>query len=165
MLNGVEIMLWMVFEDKMRPIRLLTILFTTAVLLTAQETTESEERYGSSHPADNSCLMRLKAAKHAGFPVIISAHDFYKKAIHRVTPKVPSSCRCEGAVTVRLLVDEKGELSCLEPGHGHPLLVLFVVEAVRQWRFEPLLRRGELVPFIGQVTVRFSTSGVQVSGQ
>ena len=92
----------------MRPIRLLTILFTTAVLLTPQERTESGEHNGGSPSADNSCLMRLKLAKKTGFPVIISAQDFYKKANPRVTPKVPSSCRCEGAVTVRLLVETRG---------------------------------------------------------
>lgn len=146
----------------MRPTRLLTILFTTAVLLTAQESTESGGQKDGPPSADNSCLMRLKLAKQTGFPVIISAQDFYRNAIHRVTPKVPSSCRCEGVVTARLLVDEKGEVSCLQPGQAHPLLVLSVVEAMRQWRFDPLQRRGKLVPFIGQVTVRFATSGVQI---
>jgi hypothetical protein len=38
-----------------------------------------------------------------------------------------------------------------------------VIEALRQWRFEPVERRaGKPVSFVGQVAVRFSTDGVHV---
>jgi hypothetical protein len=147
-----------------RLIQLLTALFIGAVLLAAQEATPMKRGDGAGSAGDR-CLMRLRLAKQVGFPVILSAQEFYKRAIHRVMPRLPSSCRCEGAVIVKLLVDEKGEVSCVERVKGHPLLVIPALKAMGEWRFKPLQREGDLVPFIGEVTVRFASSRVQVSEQ
>ena len=100
--------------------------------------------------------MQLRLAKQTGFPVMLSSDHLIRIAIHRVMPKTPSSCRCEGVVQVRLLIDASGEVKCMEPGPGHPSLVYSALETLRQWRFQPFVHRGVPVPYTGELSVRFS---------
>jgi hypothetical protein len=105
---------------------------------------------------NRACRMQLRLAEQTGFPVMLSSYHLIRIANHRVMPKTPSSCRCEGVVQVRLLIDASGEVKCIEPGPGHPLLVYSALETLRQWRFQPFVHRGVPVPYVGELSVRFS---------
>ena len=111
---------------------------------------------------ESRCRMQLKLAKKTGFPVTLSSYRVIRIAVHRVMPKMPSSCRCQGVIRVRLLIDANGVVECMEPGPGHVLLIYSALEALRQWRFEPVVRRGVPIRYVGELWVRFSTGGTEV---
>ena len=52
-------------------------------------------------------------------------------------------------------VDAHGQVARVAVVHGHPLFDRAAVEAVRQWRYQPLLLSGEPTAFILTVTIRF----------
>ena len=81
------------------------------------------------------------------------------KVIHRVSPDYPESERAsgvEGVVVLALLVDKSGQVSSARVVRS--LGKAFdeaAVEAVRQWRFEPLLRDGQPVESEINITINF----------
>ena len=65
----------------------------------------------------------------------------------------------EGQVVVKVRVDRRGEVTRVRLVRGHPLMVQACLDAARQWRFRPMLRRGKPVAFTGLLRFEFSTSG------
>ena len=53
-------------------------------------------------------------------------------------------------------VDERGRVRTVKVLRGHAILDEAAVEAVRQWRYQPLLLNGEPTAFILTVTVAFN---------
>jgi hypothetical protein len=59
------------------------------------------------------------------------------KLIHRVDPEYPElagRARVEGEVTLKISVNEEGDVSNVEVISGHQLLRQAAVDAVKQWR-------------------------------
>jgi protein TonB len=50
-----------------------------------------------------------------------------------------------------------GRMTVVSTLRSHPLLQNAAVDAVRQWRYQPLVRNGIPTPFVLTVTVSFST--------
>ena len=90
------------------------------------------------------------------------------KAIHKVSPDYPESeraSRVEGVVVLALRVDKSGQVSNARVVRS--LGKAFdeaAVEAVRQWRFEPLLRDGQPVESEINITINF-VPGAASSGR
>lgn len=74
------------------------------------------------------------------------------KPIHQVTPVYPNELRqqgVEGEVELQFKVDEKGIVQYAEVLKSlHPYLDYAAVQALKQWKFEPPLRKGKPVPGI-----------------
>lgn len=66
--------------------------------------------------------------------------------------------RVEGTVTLSILVDEKGEVSCIKAVTGHPLLSGLAIDAAKKWKFKPMRQDGKPVGFYGVLEFHFSTS-------
>ncbi len=90
------------------------------------------------------------------------------KAIHKVSPDYPESeraSRVEGVVVLALRVDKSGQVS--DARVVRSLGKAFdeaAVEAVRQWRFEPLLRDGQPTESEINITINF-VPGAASSGR
>jgi protein TonB len=81
------------------------------------------------------------------------------KVVRRVEPVYPLlavSARLSAIVILEAEVDERGRVRAVKVLRGHPLLDEASIEAVRQWRYQPLLLNGEPTAFILTVTVAFN---------
>jgi protein TonB len=80
------------------------------------------------------------------------------KALSKPQPAYPPVAKAAGAsgtVTVRILVDEEGNVVSAAAVSGHPLLQQAAVAAARQAKFSPTLLSGQPVKVTGVVTYNF----------
>jgi protein TonB len=78
--------------------------------------------------------------------------------IHRVEPTYPPlarQARIEGSVVLTAFIDKGGNVQRLSVVSGHPLLVSAAIDAVKQWRYKPLLVNGQPIEVETTVTVNF----------
>jgi protein TonB len=94
----------------------------------------------------------------ARVPVRIGGHLQAPALLHRVPPEYPLiavHARVQGTVILEATVDERGQVLSTRILRSIPLLDQAALDAVRQWRYSPLLLNGEPCPFILTVTVSF----------
>lgn len=80
------------------------------------------------------------------------------KMVHKVEPVYPElamQARLQGLVILEAQVDTRGQVKTVRVLRGAPLLDDAAIEAVKQWRYQPLLLNGEPTEFILTVTVTF----------
>jgi protein TonB len=81
--------------------------------------------------------------------------------VHRVPPVYPvlaQNANVQGVVVLEATVGRDGEVEDVRLLNSIPLLNAAAIDAVRQWRYAPLLVNGQPVPFILTVTVTFRLS-------
>ena len=81
--------------------------------------------------------------------------------IERVQPEYPEiarRARVEGVVILEAVVDRQGRVEEVRVLRSIPLLDRAAVDAVRHWRYSPLLVSGQPESFIVTVTINFSVS-------
>jgi periplasmic protein TonB len=92
-------------------------------------------------------------------PIRIGGQVTAPALILRVEPKYPdfaAQAQIEGLVILEATVDTDGRVQSVEVLRSHGLLDQAAVDAVKQWRYSPLVLNGKPFPFILTVTVRFS---------
>lgn len=80
------------------------------------------------------------------------------KVLHQVKPVYPAAAKAagiEGLVLLEATVDTKGSVSQLCLLEGNPALVGSAVEAVWQWKYEPLVLNGQPVDVSTRITVDY----------
>jgi TonB family protein len=70
-------------------------------------------------------------------------------------PPLARAARAEGAVVVRVMVDEDGDVTSAQAVSGHPLLRQAAVSAARRATFVPLRLSGETQKFSGLLVYTF----------
>lgn len=91
-------------------------------------------------------------------PKQISGGVLNGKAINLPKPPYPPAARAvraSGAVSVQVLVDEKGNVVTASAVSGHPLLRQAAVQAARSAKFNPTLLSGQAVKVSGVITYNF----------
>ena len=81
------------------------------------------------------------------------------KLIHSVRPQYPDLAQMahlSGIVILEALVDAKGHVESVKVLRSRPILDDAAVEAVKQWRYKPLLLNGVPTRFLLTVTVQFN---------
>jgi protein TonB len=81
------------------------------------------------------------------------------KLVNRVEPLYPEIARAARTSAVLILeatVGADGRVRDVKVLRGQPLFDPSAVEAVRQWRYQPLLLNGIPVPFIVTITLKFN---------
>jgi protein TonB len=81
------------------------------------------------------------------------------KLIRQVKPVYPDlavQSRVSALVILEAEVDTRGYVRTVKVLRGHPLFDDAAIEAVKQWRYQPLLLNGEPTGFILTVTVNFN---------
>jgi protein TonB len=81
------------------------------------------------------------------------------KLIRQVKPVYPDlavQSRVSALVILEAEVDTRGHVRTVKILRGHPLFDDAAMEAVKQWRYQPLLLNGEPTGFILTVTVNFN---------
>jgi len=81
------------------------------------------------------------------------------KLIRQVKPVYPDlavQSRVTAIIILEAEVDTRGHVKTVKVLRGHPLFDDAAMEAVKQWRYQPLLLNGEPTGFILTVTVNFN---------
>jgi len=83
------------------------------------------------------------------------------KIVHKVEPVYPLTAKSGvvDPVRVRVEVDEAGNVVAALVLEGHPLLNQLALDAIKQWKFEPVLVGGTPIPFLTSVRVDFQGTG------
>jgi TonB family protein len=76
------------------------------------------------------------------------------RIINRVNPIVPNYTGTH-FVQVESVIDETGRISSICRVSGEPEFVESVLQAMRQWTFEPAMRDGKPVKVLFSLTTRF----------
>lgn len=90
-----------------------------------------------------------------GQPVWIGSDELKKHAINMPSPKLPSSLRAAGKITVNVLVNSDGHVKCVQALNGHPTLRRAVTEAVQKWTFKSFLANDKPIAVFGHLSVVF----------
>ncbi|NIM90476.1 MAG: TonB family protein [Candidatus Aminicenantes bacterium] len=81
------------------------------------------------------------------------------KLVKKINPIYPDEARkegIEGAVILKVRTDKEGGVEKIRVLESpHVLLSHAAIEAVKQWKYEPMLKKGSPVPIIFTVTVSF----------
>lgn len=91
-------------------------------------------------------------------PVTVPSKVADRYLLQRVEPEYPEAAReqhIQGPVVLEALVGKDGAVEKLSTMSGDPQLATAATDAVRQWRFKPLLRNGSPEEFQTQITVSF----------
>ena len=92
-------------------------------------------------------------------PVRVGGKISAPQVTHRVNPEYPAvaqQARVAGNVVLEAVVGTDGRVQSVRVIKSHPLLEAAAVEAVKQWRYEPLRLNGTPTPFVLSVTVAFT---------
>jgi protein TonB len=92
-------------------------------------------------------------------PIRVGGEIVAPRLIHRVEPEYPLLARqaqVQGLVILEATVDHEGYVNEVRVLRSHSVLQQAAVDAVQQWRYEPLMLNGAPQPFVLTVTVSFS---------
>jgi protein TonB len=84
--------------------------------------------------------------------------------VHRVEPVYPGvavSANIEGTVILECIVDEEGKVESVKVLRSVSVLDRAAVDAVKQWRYSPVLLNGRPEKFILTVALTFRLEGVK----
>jgi len=82
--------------------------------------------------------------------------------IHYVKAKYPGGALAQdrqGQVTVRLVVNESGDVESAEIVSGDPIFQKAALDAVRKWKYKPFFRGGHPIKVRTQVDLNFNMEG------
>jgi protein TonB len=97
-------------------------------------------------------------------PIRIGGQVRQPTLVHRVDPVYPGvavSAAIEGIVILEAMVDEEGRVVDLKVLRSNGVLDRAALEAVRQWRYSPVLLNGRPEKFILTVVVSFRLEDVK----
>ena len=81
------------------------------------------------------------------------------RVVARVEPEYPDAAKVhhiQGIVVLDVLVGADGRVQRLSSVRGYPGLAAAATDAVRQWRFEPMIRNGRPGSFETNITLTFA---------
>ncbi len=88
--------------------------------------------------------------------------DNKPRPTRQIAPSYPPALKnqgIEGRVYIRFDIDKQGNVvDATVKKSDHPTFDAYAVDAVRQWKFEPGMQNGELVPFTMIAPITFSLS-------
>ncbi len=92
-------------------------------------------------------------------PLSIPERAALARVVERVEPEYPDAAKAhhvQGIVVLDVLVGGDGRVQRLRPVRGYPGLAAAATDAVRQWRFEPMIRDGRPASFETNITLTFA---------
>ena len=114
----------------------------------------------SNSPQQNTAAVAVTdATKVAGAPALFEVGSLTEKATAKVIPNYPQSARNAGAsglVRVKVAVDESGSVAGILWIEGPVLLRQAALDAVRQWKFAPMIVNSKPVRMVGYIDFGFS---------
>ena len=118
------------------------IKFLLAIFLLFVQTQPASDKWecrGDSQPLPKEQLTRL------------TSRELRERVVVCAVPRLPGDFDGQGTVVVEVQVDEFGVLRCARSlrDDEHPIMRRAALDAVKQWRFKPVLADGKAKPFFG----------------
>lgn len=116
----------------------------------------TETKPASKTSNDSSAMMSASAPSPS---VIIPERAALEQVADRVEPKYPDEAKAhhvQGSVVLHVLVGRDGRVQKVGRVQGDVGLIAAASDAVRQWRFKPLMRNGRPSSFETHVTLTFA---------
>jgi len=91
-------------------------------------------------------------------PIQVGGRIQAARLVNRVVPTYPEEAieaGMEGVVVLHAVIARDGSVKELALESGHPMLAPSALEAVRQWRYKPLLLNGQIVEVETTIEVQF----------
>jgi TonB family protein len=113
------------------------------------------EKQGAGEPAPNPPNAPAPPAARIVVPANVEAASI----ISRTTPAYPPEARAgliHGDVVLRAVIDKEGKISEVRVLDGNDVLAKAAIEAVRQWRYKPMLSDGQPTEVETTITITFS---------
>ena len=140
-------------QELITPVELELSALVAPVPLLEDESASDTGGGGASPPPRPEPGVQARARK-----VVVEGGILNGKAVSKPEPEYPpaaKAARVQGQVTVRVLVDEKGNVVEARAISGHRLLTRAAVAAARRARFAPTLLVGQPVKVRGVITYNF----------
>lgn len=120
----------------------------------------SNQDFGDTYDADDDDTFNAPANTSSNSALkMISGGVLNSKAKTLPQPEYPPAARAahaSGAVSVRVIIDEEGNVVSADAVSGHPLLKSAAVAAARSAKFAPTKLRGQPVKVSGVITYTFT---------
>jgi TonB family protein len=100
-----------------------------------------------------------RSASASSPPAIIPERTALARIVDRIEPEYPDAAKAhhvQGSVVLDVLVGRDGRVQRLSVVRGHPRLADAATDAVRRWRFEPMIRNGRPASFKTNITLTFA---------
>ena len=91
--------------------------------------------------------------------VMVEVGSLLEYATTQSKPAYPSAARtmrASGVVKVEVVIDEKGDIAEIKKANGHALLQGAAKDALRKWKFRPVIQNGQPVRASGFVNFNFA---------
>jgi len=91
-------------------------------------------------------------------PQVIGREVAQANLINQVKPVYPPEARAariQGVVVLQATIDRQGNVSNVSVVSGHPLLNEAALDAVKQWRYRPVLLNGQPTEVVTTITLNF----------
>lgn len=88
----------------------------------------------------------------------ISPEIMERNLVHKVNPDYPPMAKIahlQGDVVLQCSIDKEGNIEDLHAISGPPILIQAALDAVKKWKYKPLLLNGQPVKVETTITVRF----------
>lgn len=95
----------------------------------------------------------------ASSPIELSEDSVQALLIRKIPPMYPPlarQARIQGTVILKIVIKKDGDVRDLQLVSGHPMLAPAAIEAVKQWKYQPYTKDGEVVEVSTMVRVIFS---------
>jgi len=143
--------------------------FSLLVLTLATSFTVAQTVMSDVQPNGSKALCTTQQSVYAdgrGKPIWFETDSLLKRTTHCTAPKMPDmarSLRVEGYVSVEILVNDTGKVSCVRLVNGHPMFASSAINAAKRWTFRPMKQDGKAVWFYGHLRFHFSTGKINDS--
>ena len=88
---------------------------------------------------------QAEAAPPSDNPVVVDGKVMAQNLRYKVSPIYPKEARqnsIQGVVKLHAIIAKDGSIQNLQVEEGDPLLAKSAVEAVKQWKYEPVINNG-----------------------
>jgi TonB family protein len=110
------------------------------------------------HPGSNVTKLEITTGSTSG-QLASATNAAERESIADATPSYPllaQHMNVQGSVVLQALIGADGAVQNLRVLNGPPILVSAAQQAVREWRFKPIVQNGQAVESKATITVNFS---------
>jgi protein TonB len=112
---------------------------------------------GANQKTEDANKVAATSSSKPAAPIVVgSLLPYAEKQSAPIYPPAARSMRATGIVKVEVTVDETGKVSEVKNASGPSLLQASAKDAIRKWKFRPILIEGQAVKATGFVNFNFS---------
>ena len=118
-------------------------------------------KHSNVHPGTNATKLEIAALEPKSTPVIqapanAAQHESVANAAQSAYPRLAQHMNVQGSVVLEALIGTDGIIQNLRVTSGPAILASAAQQAIREWRFKPIVQNGQAVESKATITVNFT---------